>query len=319
MRFPLRARSVAGQVFLLQLVIMVVFAAATGLTLRAAGPGLHHCRRPGNCPTGVAQTFAHAPGTLAAMKSAHPSALLQPRAEEIRKRTGVDYVVAFDPEGFRWTHPNPKLIGKPSTPSEGRRHNRPFTKTFEGSLGLSVDSTVPVFDTDGKTIIGLVSVGTTVVRLNDVVERQLPRLLGTAGGALAVAAGGTALVSRRLRRQTHGLDPAEMTRMYEHHDAVLHAVREGVLIIGGDGRLLLANDEARRLLDLPADAEGRQVTELGLEAGTAELLASGRAATDEVHLAGDRLLAVNMRPGRRRRRARRAAWPPCATPPSCGR
>jgi serine phosphatase RsbU (regulator of sigma subunit)/anti-sigma regulatory factor (Ser/Thr protein kinase) len=87
-----------------------------------------------------------------------------------------------------------------------------------------------------------------------------------------------------------------MTRMYEHHDAVLHAVREGVIIAGGEGRLLLANDEAQRLLDLPADAEGRHVLELGLEADTADLLASGRVATDEVHLVGDRLLAINQRP-----------------------
>jgi serine phosphatase RsbU (regulator of sigma subunit)/anti-sigma regulatory factor (Ser/Thr protein kinase) len=87
-----------------------------------------------------------------------------------------------------------------------------------------------------------------------------------------------------------------MTRMYEHHDAVLHAVREGVLITGSDGRLLLANDEARRLLDLPADAEVRRVADLGLDAGTAELLGSGRPVTDVVHLAGDRLLAVNVRP-----------------------
>jgi serine phosphatase RsbU (regulator of sigma subunit)/PAS domain-containing protein/anti-sigma regulatory factor (Ser/Thr protein kinase) len=296
LHFPLRARSVAAQVFLLQLVIVVVFAAATGalFLLQARDSTLQEARK---LSTGVAQTFAHAPGTLAAMKSAHPSALLQPRAEEVRKRTGVDYVVAFDPQGFRWTHPNPKLIGKPVYAlRKGSTINRPFTKTFEGSLGLSVDSTIPVFDTDGKTIIGLVSVGTTVVRLNDVVERQLPHLLGTAGGALAVAAGGTALVSQRLRRQTRGLDPSEMTRMYEHHDAVLHAVREGVLITGGDGRLLLANDEARRLLDLPADAEERRVTDLGLEADTAKLLVSGRAATDKVHLAGDRLLAVNVRP-----------------------
>ncbi len=84
--------------------------------------------------------------------------------------------------------------------------------------------------------------------------------------------------------------------MYEHHDAVLHAVREGVLIVGGHGRLLLANDEARRLLDLPADAEGRPVTDLGLEEGIAEPIASGRRATDELHMAADRLLAVNVRP-----------------------
>lgn len=292
----LKVRSVAAQVFLLQLVIMVLFAAAASVALvvQARNSTMQEAR---HLTFGVAEGFAHAPGTLGAMKSKNPSALLQPRAEEARKRAGVDYVVAFDPQGFRWTHPDPKLIGKQIFAlREGQTVDRPFTQTFEGSLGLSVDSTIPVYDTGGKTVVGFVAVGITVHTLNDVVWEQLPKLLGLAGGALAVAAGGTALVSWRLRRQTHGLDPSEMTRMYEHHDAVLHAVREGVLIIGGDGRLLLANDEARRLLDLPADAEQRRVTDLGLEAGSAELLLSGRAVTDEVHLAGDHLLAVNIRP-----------------------
>jgi serine phosphatase RsbU (regulator of sigma subunit)/PAS domain-containing protein/anti-sigma regulatory factor (Ser/Thr protein kinase) len=289
-------RSVAGQVFLLQLVIMVLFAAAAGveLVVQARNSIMDEARR---VSLGVAETFSHAPGTLDAMKSDDPSARLQPRAEEARRETGVDYIVAFDPQGFRWTHPDPKLIGKHVFAlREGGAADRPFTQTFEGSLGLSVDSTVPVHDTDGRTIVGFVSVGITVDSVNDVVEGRLPQLLGFAGAALVVAAGGTALVSRRLRRQTRGLDPSEMTRMYEHHDAVLHAVREGVLIVGGDGRLLLANDEARRLLDLPADAEARPVTELGLEAGTADLLVSGRTVSDEVHLAGERLLAVNVRP-----------------------
>ncbi|RKN50100.1 GAF domain-containing protein, partial [Streptomyces klenkii] len=84
-------------------------------------------------------------------------------------------------------------------------------------------------------------------------------------------------------------------RMYQHHDAVLHAVREGVLIVGEDGRLLLGNDEARRLLGLPEDAEGRRVTDLGLDPRLVELLVSGRAASDEVRLAGERLVAVNVR------------------------
>lgn len=82
---------------------------------------------------------------------------------------------------------------------------------------------------------------------------------------MVITTGGAAVLSRRLLRQTRGLGPAEITRMYEHNDAVLHSVREGVLIIGGDGQLLLANDEARRLLDLPTDAERRHVTTLGLE------------------------------------------------------
>ncbi|MET9973076.1 GAF domain-containing protein, partial [Streptomyces sp. NPDC006356] len=165
----------------------------------------------------------------------------------------------------------------------------------EDPLGLSVYAAVPVFRPDGS-VAGIVYPEITVKNVNEEVGRQLPVLLGAAGGALVLAGGGSALVSGRLRRQTHGLDPIEMTRMYEHHDAVLHSVREGVLVIGTDGRLLLANDEARRLLALPADAKQRQVGDLGLAPGTAALLSSGRTATDEVHPAGDRLLAVNQRP-----------------------
>ncbi|MBI0301134.1 PAS domain-containing protein, partial [Streptomyces sp. PRKS01-29] len=193
-------------------------------------------------------------------------------------------------------HPNPARIGKHFMGSiRPAAEGRTVQETFTGTLGLSVRSVVPVKDAQGK-VVGLVAAGITIKKVSGAADHQLPLLFGAAAAAMALATAGTALVSRRLRRQTHGLDPAEMTRMYEHHDAVLHSVREGVLIVGGDGRLVLANDEARRLFDLPPDAEGRLVSELGFDPHTAALLASGRPATDEVHTAGERLLSVSHRP-----------------------
>nr|WP_229854365.1 SpoIIE family protein phosphatase/ATP-binding protein [Streptomyces filipinensis] len=243
----------------------------------------------------TAQTFANAPGTAAALKSAHPSAVLQPHAEAARKAAGVDAIIVYGLNGITLTHSDPHQIGKHVIgPYAQAATGKPFTRTFKGSLGLSVISAVPVRGPDGS-VVAIVSVPVTVEAVRHRVNQQVPVLFGGAVAALAVAAGGSGLVSRRLRRQTHGLGATEMTRMYEHHDAVLHAVREGVLIVGGDGRLLLANDEARRLLNLPTDAEGRQITELGLEEDLAGLLASDRPATDEVHLAAERLLAVNKR------------------------
>jgi serine phosphatase RsbU (regulator of sigma subunit)/PAS domain-containing protein/anti-sigma regulatory factor (Ser/Thr protein kinase) len=157
-----------------------------------------------------------------------------------------------------------------------------------------VQAVVPVYGPN-HIVVGEVSAGITVSRISGVANHQLPLVLGASAAALALATAGTALVSRRLRHQTHGLGPEEMTRMYEHHDAVLHAVREGVLILDADGRLLLLNDEARRLLGLPADAEGRPLAELGLEPAAAELLAPGREVTDRTLATGDRLLLVNVR------------------------
>ncbi|MGW6412675.1 SpoIIE family protein phosphatase [Streptomyces vinaceus] len=298
----LGARSVASQVFLLQLavVVLLVVGAVVALVPQARRHGTDEA---GERSLAVAEMFANSPGIVAALKSPDPTAVLQPRTEAVRKKADVDYIVALSPFGFRYTHPDKRLIGKHVTGSyQSALTGEPVQKTFDSSLGRAVDSTVAIFDAQGK-VVGLVTVGITVKHVSTVVDRQLAALFASAGGALVLAAGGSALVSWRLRRLTHGLGPSEMTRMYEHHDAVLHAVREGVLIISGDGRLLLANDEARQLLELPLDAERRYVTDLGLAPGMTELLASGRSATDEVRLAGDRLLAVSLRPVERKGRA----------------
>ncbi|MFD5128884.1 SpoIIE family protein phosphatase [Streptomyces olindensis] len=292
-------KSVAGQMLLLQLAIVVLLAAAavTAQVLQARNDSTRAAEQRA---LSVAQTFANAPGMIEALNSQDPTAVLQPRAEAARKEADVDAIVVTDPQGIRYTQPEPSYIGKKiiGTIEPAQEGRTVIGKTSgPGAAGWSqvIYAVVPVNRADGS-VIGLVSAAITVRDTTGLAERQLPLILGTGAAGLAVATVGTGLVSRRLRRQTRGLGPVEMTRMYEHHDAVLHAVREGVLIVGGDGRLLLANDEARRLLDLPADAEQRQVTDLGLAAETVELLAAGRTATDEVHLAGDRLLAINLRP-----------------------
>ncbi|WEO93486.1 SpoIIE family protein phosphatase [Streptomyces sp. FXJ1.172] len=286
--------SLAGQVFLLQLAVVMLLVAATlvALVVQARRDVMSDARQR---TLATAQAFANSPGTVAALESAHPTAVLQPHAEAARKAAGVDAIIVYGLDGITLTHSDPHQIGKRVIGPYGQAASgKPFTSTFKGSLGLSVISAVPVRAPDGS-VVAIVSVPLKVETVQHRVNRQLPVLLGGAAAALAVAAGGSGLVSRRLRRQTHGLGATEMIRMYEHHDAVLHAVREGVLIVGGDGRLLLANDEARRLLDLPTDAERRYVTALGLEGDLAGLLASDRPASDEVHPAGARMLAVNKR------------------------
>ena len=119
----------------------------------------------------------------------------------------------------------------------------------------------------------------------------------SAAPALALAATGSWLLSRRLRRQTHGLGPAQMTRMYEYYDAVLHSVREGLVVLTTDRRVALVNDEGRRLLGLDADAPviDQPVAGIDLPPAAAELLGSGRDARDEPILAGDRVLVANQR------------------------
>ncbi|MFF8917049.1 SpoIIE family protein phosphatase [Streptomyces sp. NPDC015032] len=288
-------RTVAGQVFcfVLGLVLLVITGFAVALVVQGRSDSLQEARMR---TFSVAETFAHSPGVAAALDSRNPTAILQPRAEQVRKEAHVEFVVVAGPEGIRYTHPDPALIGKYITgPYKEALTGPGFTRTFRGSLGPAVDSVVPVPRPDGS-VAGVVSVGLTDKTVNSAAARSIPVSAGVAVVALVVTASGAVLLTRRLRRQTHGLGAAEMTRMYDHHDAVLHAVREGVLIVGPDHRLTLVNDEARRLLALPPDAEGHAVTDLGLAPDTAELLASDGTVTDKVVRSGNRLLVVNLRP-----------------------
>lgn len=295
LRSVLNIRSVAGQMFLLQvlIVLLLVVAAVVALLIESRSDRFAAAR---DRSLAAAEAFAHSPGLVATMQGPDPSAVLQPLTEAARKDAQVDFIVVTDRNGIRYTHPQPEQIGKKFVGTIGPSlHGLVTVEQVHGPLGLEYQVVVPVEDAHGG-VVGIVSAGMKVVNVSSAIDRQLPVVLAAGAAALCLATAGTALAGRRLLRQTHGLGPEEMTRMYEHHDAVLHAVREGVAIVGGDGRVLLANDEARRLLDLPADTEGRAVTDLGLDPRTTELLLSDSAVTDEVLPVGDRLLAVNNRP-----------------------
>lgn len=287
--------TVAAQIFLLQLVVVLVLAAAgaAAVVLQRQHDGETRARKQA---LAVAETFALAPGTALALESPDPAVLLRVQARKAQLSSGADFLSVLTPQGRPVTDAAPESADVPAREIGRALEGRTSTGTFPGGPAGSVRAVVPVVDAD-RRVVGVVTAGVRIHSPGRATGPQVPMVLEAAALAAVLAVGGTFLVGRRLRRQTRGLGPAEMARMYEHHDAVLHAVREGVLIVDADGRVLLANDEARRLLDLPEDTgrDRRHVGELGLGAGLTRLLESGGAVSDAVFPAGDRLLAVNTR------------------------
>ncbi|WP_078862215.1 SpoIIE family protein phosphatase/ATP-binding protein [Streptomyces sp. NRRL F-5123] len=293
----LGARSVVGQMFVLQMAIILLMA-VVAVVLLVATVERAATRSAADRSRAVADAIAHSPGITAALQSHDPTAVLQPDAEAIRRGAGLDFVEIVDKRGIRYTHADRRLIGKRITYSkdlDALRSGRAITGRNVPASHTTMRTFMPIRDSDGA-VIGGVAVGVRVAGIGTEATRQLPPLLGVTAAGVVAGAVGAALVGRSLLRQTYGLGPAEITRMYRHHDAVLHAAREGIVIVDADHRILLVNEEARRLLDLPPQVQGRLVDELALERPLSDLLASGRAAADEVHLAGGRVLTVNQRP-----------------------
>ncbi|MGY1438101.1 sensor histidine kinase [Streptomyces reniochalinae] len=291
-----RPRSLAGQLFAMQVVLVAVVVAGCALFAYVSGKAqaqesaTHRARA-------TTQAVADSPSVRDAIRSPHPSRRLQPYAEETRRDTGVTFITIMDTDGTRWTHPDPDRIGERFVGHTGPAlAGRTFDETYTGTLGPSVRVVTPV--RDGGRIVGLVSAGIAVDTISEQVSDQLAALLAVAGGALALGGLGTYVINARLRRHTHGMNAAELSRLYDYHQATLHAVREGLLLLDGHTRVALVNDGARALLGITerGGMVGSPVTALGLPRELTDALSGAEARVDEVHLTDQRVIVVNTSP-----------------------
>jgi len=284
-------RTVARQILALQLAVVLTLVVG-GVLLAWLDARQDSRAAARDRVVAVAVSVADAPSVRSALSAPEPSMILQPYAEAVRRDSATDFVVIMNRQGIRYSHPNPdnigkKFVGHTAAALEGRR----ITEEYVGTLGPSVRTVVPV--RDGDDIVGLVSVGITTSRVQDQVVAALPRILAAAALVGAIGVLGASLISRRLKKQTHGLGENEITRMYEYYDAVLRAVREGLLLLDQQGRIALMNDEAMRLLGVDDKVIGEDFGSLGLNPGLAAALASGEPLNDDIHLVADRVLVVN--------------------------
>ncbi|MFF0409209.1 ATP-binding protein [Kitasatospora sp. NPDC004745] len=285
-------RSLAGQLFVVQVVIVaaVVAGGAVLAYLFTAGRTEDAARRQ---VTAVAHAVADAPSVRAAVTQPDPTALLQPYVEQVRVDTGVSFITVMDTGGVRWTHPLPDQIGKRFLGHiDWALAGQTRSETYTGTLGPSVRVVTPVLD-DRHRVIALVSAGLTVESISAQLSGPLLALVGVAVAALALGGAGTYLANSRLRRHTHGMGPAELSHLYEYHQATLHSVREGLVLLDRAHRVVLCNDAARDLLGLAGAVDGRPVADLGLPQALVDAVLGDEPVRDEVHLTAERVVVLN--------------------------
>ncbi|MEU1282851.1 sensor histidine kinase [Kitasatospora sp. NPDC005856] len=300
-RFPSRlvrclpgrlVHSLAGQLFVVQVVIVAaVVAGGTVLAyLFTADRAEDAARRQ---VTAVAHAVADSPSVRAAVVGPDPTSVLQPYVEQVRADTGVSFITVMDTDGVRWTHPLPEQIGRTYLGHiDWALAGQTRSETYTGTLGPSVRVVTPVWD-DRHRVVALISAGLTVESISAQLSGPLLALVGVAVAALAVGGVGTYLANSRLRRHTHGMGPDELSHLYEYHQATLHAVREGLVLLDRSHRVVLCNDAARELLGLAGDVDGRRVVELGLPEALVAAVLGEEPVRDEVHLTAERVVVLN--------------------------
>ncbi|SFW50645.1 two-component system, CitB family, sensor kinase [Amycolatopsis australiensis] len=283
------------QVLLLQIGV-VVLVVGIGVALVSALLSRTLTNQYGERALAIAKSVAADPVVVAKAAAKIPGGALQERALAVRERTDALFVVITDDKGIRLAHPTASEIGKKvSTPADRALAGEDDVSAVQsGTLGLSVRSKTPIWTPDHRRVVGEVSVGFDVSDPTGDFNRLLASTLLFAGGAVLLGAGASALLNRRLRRVTHGLEPHELTELLYEREAVLHGIGEGVLAVDEANRVSVRNDEAERLLgtELPI---GAALGELELSPRLHKAVAEGRPVDNLLAVAGNRVLVINSR------------------------
>jgi two-component system CitB family sensor kinase len=228
-------------------------------------------------------------------------------AMAVAGNAGAAFVVVTNKAGIRYSHPKPWLIGLPvwsndhePASSEPFRTGRLWMGIQHGTLGMEAVGKAPLLS-QGR-LIGEVSVGFLTATVAGEVASTLAGLASYFLAVLALGVLAAFGLSRRLKRQTFGLELGEIAALLQEREAMLHGIREGVLGYDKNERIELANDLARQLLDLPPGFVGRPLRQ-GLPPGRlADVVTGEIEGTDLLVLHGDRVLAANRMPIQHERR-----------------
>jgi two-component system sensor histidine kinase DcuS len=246
----------------------------------------------------VARTLASSPLVREGLEQPSEKTIIQPLAESVRERNDLLFVVVTDMNGIRYSHPNAGTIGS-------RFIGDDLLPALQGNENVSVNHGVlaealrvftPVYDGNHRQI-GVVAIGITLSKVEQQINRARWSALWTLLFSALVGSLGTWALVRVLKRILFGLEPYEISALFEQRQAMLQSMKEGVIAVDRDGRVTLINHAARKMLLSPSDfMAGKGVAPGPLVANLCEVLRTGLAVHDKQIISYGRLVLCNAVP-----------------------
>ncbi len=249
----------------------------------------------------VARTLADSPEIQRALAFPPNGTRIQPIAKAVEETNNLLFITVTNMEGIRYSHRNPELIGKHfiGDDIEPALRGHENVSVNKGSLARALRVFTPVFN-DKQQQIGVVAIGISLDAVTDQINQSRwsilwTILIGTLAGAL-----GTFILVRVLKRILFGLEPYEISTLFEQRQAILNSLKEGVVAMDDQGQVTLVNQAARSLLH-DTVANGMISTDRIYDASVIDhhlqdVLHSGRARRDEELNVNGRVLLSNTVP-----------------------
>jgi two-component system, CitB family, sensor kinase len=245
-----------------------------------------------------AETVAGLPEVIQAFKEPNPSSLIQPIAENIRKKTGAQFIVVSNMKLIRYSHPDPLKIGKHMVGDDDTKVllGQGSITQAKGSLGFSIRGKYPIFDQQHHQI-GIVSVGFLIHDIWKKLTSLILEIIGIGAIALIVGLIGAFLLSGHIKKQIFNLEPHEIAFLTQQQAAILESIREGIIAVDTSGIITTFNKEAKSMLPKESvEPIGKAITSILPSSRMTEVINEGTSHFDQPMIVGNSLVVVNRIP-----------------------
>jgi len=295
---PFRRHSLAGEMLVLQLAIVVMVLLAVAAISLAQSEATFN-RVEGRRVVALAEQLAANPLVRSRLERPAPRETLAPLVQSTLTQSGVSSVTVADAGGRIVSATDPTVIGARMPLGAGAAAGRGWSGelTLGGSRELVAQ--VPVLGEAEGSLgrqLGIVMIGEESPTVWQRLAGASSNLLVYLGLASGLGVAGSWLLARRVKRQTLGLEPREIAGLAEYREAMLYGIAEGVVALDPQHRITLVNEMGRRLLDLPADCVGQSLADLGIGGRLRDVLTGAQDGAGDG--AGERRDEVVIRRGR---------------------
>lgn len=199
----------------------------------------------------VAEMMAHSKEIVEQLEIKDPDKKIGPYVDmQLKNLEQVEYIIVADSEGTRYSHPNPEMIGKKFAGGDEDKvvkKGETYISEATGTLGKALRAFAPIYDEENKEI-GFVSVGTLTQSIETAKHTAILYIILIGLGGLAAGAIGAFLLANNIKNTLLGLEPEEITKLYNEKMGMLDAIHEGLVAVDDEARITLINDSALNIL-----------------------------------------------------------------------
>ncbi|MBN2826854.1 MAG: sensor histidine kinase [Tissierellales bacterium] len=211
----------------------------------------------GNNAMDMAVTVASIPLVQDALSSGMDNGDVQRYIESFRKKTRFQYIIVMDMQGIQYSYPYAAGVGKyyinggeEKVLSEGQA----YTSADRNVLISAIRAFAPIYSEDRQ--VGAVLVGLLTDRITKENEFNRNRLEFWLSLSLIAGIMVSIGLSINIKKSIYGLEPKEIAVMLSQRDLILESIHRGIIAVDQHGKILLSNDPAERLFNLPEETQG---------------------------------------------------------------